>query len=54
MKEFSGQLARRLPARERVVVHVRSPAARWISALAVLSLFSWVVVTFTRDRQHAE
>ena len=29
-------------ARERVVVHVDSPAARWISALAVLSLSGWL------------
>ncbi|OBB01708.1 hypothetical protein A5662_13205 [Mycobacteriaceae bacterium 1482268.1] len=29
-------------ARERVVVHVDSPAARWISALAVLSLSAWL------------
>ena len=36
------------------MVHVRSPAARWISALAVLSLFSWVVVTFARDRHQAD
>src|SRR4029079_4138170 len=28
--------------RERVVVHVDSPAARWISALAVLSLSAWL------------
>jgi lysylphosphatidylglycerol synthetase-like protein (DUF2156 family) len=31
-------------ARERVVVHVDSPAARWISALAVLSLSGWVLL----------
>ncbi len=29
-------------ARERVVVHVDSSAARWISALAVLSLSGWL------------
>jgi lysylphosphatidylglycerol synthetase-like protein (DUF2156 family) len=29
-------------SRERVVVHVDSPAARWISALAVLSLSGWI------------
>lgn len=34
----------RLRARERVVVHVDSPAARWIGALAVLSLFCWLIL----------
>jgi len=38
-----------LRARERVVVHVDSPAARWIGALAVLSLFCWLIVLLTRD-----
>jgi lysylphosphatidylglycerol synthetase-like protein (DUF2156 family) len=33
-----------LRARERVVVHVDSTAARWISALAVLSLSCWLLV----------
>ncbi len=37
MKVATGPLAR-----ERVVVHVDSPAARWISALAVLSLSGWL------------
>lgn len=34
----------RVRARERVVVHVHSPAARWISSLAVLSVFCWLVL----------
>ncbi len=34
----------RLRVRERVVVHVDSPAARWISALAVLSLSGWLLL----------
>lgn len=38
-----------LRASERVVVHVDSPAARWIGALAVLSLFCWLIVLLTRD-----
>ena len=38
------KVATRLPARERVVVHVDSQAARWISALAVLSLSGWLLV----------
>jgi len=33
-----------LRARERVVVHVDSQVARWISALAVLSLSGWLIV----------
>jgi lysylphosphatidylglycerol synthetase-like protein (DUF2156 family) len=40
-------------ARERVVVNVDSPAARWIGALAVLSVFCWLVVLLARDYQHA-
>jgi lysylphosphatidylglycerol synthetase-like protein (DUF2156 family) len=39
----------RLRARERVVVHVDSPAARWIGALAVLSVFCWLVLLLTRE-----
>ncbi|WP_123026311.1 bifunctional lysylphosphatidylglycerol flippase/synthetase MprF [Mycolicibacterium stellerae] len=39
MKQATG-----LRARERVVVHVDSTAARWISALAVLSLSWWVLL----------
>jgi lysylphosphatidylglycerol synthetase-like protein (DUF2156 family) len=38
------KVATGLLARERVVVHVDSPAARWISALAVLSLSGWLFV----------
>ncbi len=38
------KVATGLRARERVVVHVDSPAARWISALAVLSLSGWLIV----------
>ena len=38
------KVATGLRARERVVVHVDSPAARWISALAVLSLSGWLFV----------
>jgi lysylphosphatidylglycerol synthetase-like protein (DUF2156 family) len=41
--------APRLRARERVVVHVDSPAARWIGALAVLSLFCWLIMLLARD-----
>ncbi len=38
------KVATGLRARQRVVVHVDSPAARWISALAVLSLSGWLFV----------
>ncbi len=38
------KVATGLRARERVVVHIDSPAARWISALAVLSLSGWLFV----------
>jgi lysylphosphatidylglycerol synthetase-like protein (DUF2156 family) len=48
------EVAQRLPARERVVVHVDSPAARWISALAVLSMFCWLVILLSRDRHDAD
>jgi len=34
----------RVRTRERVVVNVDRPAARWIGALAVMSLFCWLVV----------
>ena len=48
VKYFPGaksmKVATGLRARERVVVHVDSPAARWISALAVLSLSGWLLV----------
>ena len=52
VNESPVNVAPRLRARERVVVHVDSPAARWIGALAVLSLFCWLIllllVTTTR------
>ena len=38
------KVATGLRTRERVVVHVDSRAARWISALAVLSLSGWLLV----------
>jgi lysylphosphatidylglycerol synthetase-like protein (DUF2156 family) len=36
-------------ARERVVVNVDSPAARWVGTLAVLSVFCWLLVLLARD-----
>lgn len=41
----------RLRARERVVVDVHSPAARWIGALALLSLFCWLILTVLHDHR---
>ncbi len=49
MSESRVNIAPRVPARERVVVHVDSPAARWAGALAVLSLFCWLVLLLARD-----
>ena len=41
-------------ARERVVVNVDSLAARRIGALAVLSVFCWLIVLLARDHHHAD
>ena len=49
MNEPPVNLASRLRARERVVVQVDSPAARWIGALAVLTVFCWLIVLLARD-----
>jgi lysylphosphatidylglycerol synthetase-like protein (DUF2156 family) len=49
VREPHVNFALRLRARERVVVHVDSPAARWIGALAVCTLFSWLIVLLARD-----
>jgi lysylphosphatidylglycerol synthetase-like protein (DUF2156 family) len=49
VKEPPVNFAPRLRARERVVVHVDSPAARWVGALAVLSLFCWLILLLARD-----
>ncbi|HTY26598.1 MAG TPA: phosphatidylglycerol lysyltransferase domain-containing protein [Mycobacterium sp.] len=53
MTEPPVQLAPRLRARERVVVHVDSPAARWIGALALLIAASWLVSLLARSHHHA-
>jgi lysylphosphatidylglycerol synthetase-like protein (DUF2156 family) len=37
-----------------VVVKVDSPAARWIGALAVLSVFCWLLVLLAHDHHHAD
>lgn len=36
-----------------MVVNVDSRAARWVGALAVLSMFCWLIVLLARDHQHA-
>ncbi|GFG90330.1 DUF2156 domain-containing protein [Mycobacterium bourgelatii] len=39
-------------ARERVVVHVASPAARWLGALAVFGAACWLAVLLAQDYRH--
>jgi lysylphosphatidylglycerol synthetase-like protein (DUF2156 family) len=51
VSESRVNFAPRLRARERVVVHVDSPAARWVGALAVLTLFCWLVILVARDHE---
>jgi lysylphosphatidylglycerol synthetase-like protein (DUF2156 family) len=53
MGESSTGLAPRVRGRERVVVHVDSPVARWIGALALLSAAFWLVTGFARGHGHA-
>ncbi|MDV3129236.1 phosphatidylglycerol lysyltransferase domain-containing protein [Mycobacterium sp. 21AC1] len=48
------KVAPRLPAGERVVIHVDSPAGRWICALAVFSGFCWLIVLLAHDPHHAD
>lgn len=45
-------VADRHRVRERVVVHVDSPAARWIGALALLCAAGWLIVILARHHQH--
>ena len=47
------QVALRLRARERVVVHVDTLAARWVGALAILIAVSWFAVLVVRTHHHA-
>jgi lysylphosphatidylglycerol synthetase-like protein (DUF2156 family) len=44
----------RVLARERVVVNVDKPAARWIGSLAVLGGFCWLIAMFAQNREHAD
>lgn len=54
VNQSSVHLAPRLRARERVVVHVDSLAARWIGALALLCAACWLIVLIARDHDHAD
>ncbi|MCX2930128.1 phosphatidylglycerol lysyltransferase domain-containing protein [Mycobacterium sp. CVI_P3] len=53
MTEPPVQVALRLRARERVVVHVDTLAARWVGALALLIAASWLAVLVVRTHDHA-
>jgi lysylphosphatidylglycerol synthetase-like protein (DUF2156 family) len=46
------QVAQRLRARERVVVHVDTRVARWAGALALLIAASWLTVLMIRAHHH--
>ncbi|MCV7122418.1 bifunctional lysylphosphatidylglycerol flippase/synthetase MprF [Mycobacterium lacus] len=41
-------------ARERVVVHVDSPAARWVGALALFCAACWLIAILARDYRHED
>lgn len=45
------QLSTGVQARERVVVHVDSPRARWIGALALVSTVGWIAVLVGHDHE---
>ncbi|WP_319436527.1 bifunctional lysylphosphatidylglycerol flippase/synthetase MprF [Mycobacterium sp. RTGN5] len=51
--ELPVQEALRLRARERVVVHVDTLAARWVGALGLLIAASWLAVLVVRTHRHA-
>lgn len=53
MDESSISVVPKVLGRERVVVHVNSPAARWTGALALLSAAFWLVAVFARGHGHA-
>ncbi|MBO0864350.1 MAG: DUF2156 domain-containing protein, partial [Mycobacterium sp.] len=54
MNESSVDVAPRLRAGERVVVHVNSTAARWIGALALISAACWLIAVIVRGPRHPE
>jgi lysylphosphatidylglycerol synthetase-like protein (DUF2156 family) len=51
--ESSIDIAPGVRASERVVVHVNSPAARWVGALALFSAACWLVTAIIRGHDHA-
>lgn len=53
MHESSIDIAPGVRASERVVVHVNSPAARWVGALALFSAACWLVTAIIRGHDHA-
>ena len=53
MDESSIRVAPDVRARERVVVDVNSPAARWVGALALLSAACWLMAVIARGHDHA-
>jgi lysylphosphatidylglycerol synthetase-like protein (DUF2156 family) len=44
----------RVHVHQRVVVDVHSPAARWVSALALLSVFCWLILIVFHDHREPE
>ncbi len=53
MTERPVEVAYHVRARERVVMHVDSLAARWVGALALLIAASWLTVLVARSHHHA-
>jgi lysylphosphatidylglycerol synthetase-like protein (DUF2156 family) len=51
--ESSIGIAPGVRASERVVVHVNTPAARWVGALALLSAACWLMTAIARGHDHA-
>lgn len=54
MNTSSVDVTPKLRPSERVVVHVDSPAARWIGALALLSAACWLVALIAHDHRHPD
>lgn len=52
MKQPSVDAVPRPHARERVVVHVDTPVARWVGAFALLCAACWLIALLTRDPDH--
>ncbi|MDA3655976.1 bifunctional lysylphosphatidylglycerol flippase/synthetase MprF [Mycobacterium xenopi] len=54
MNTSSVDVTPKLRPSERVVVHVDSPAARWVGALALLSAACWLVALIAHDHRHPD